>query len=222
MLHRSIVFCVAVGLIVALAGKAYSGSISGSTIEVSGLPNPIQGSSSITVTLQELNATNTSDVDVVVVGPTGALVLLGGAGATFPVGPLTIMFDDLAPDRIPPDLSASGSFKPTQSVPIGSFPSPGPGLAYDSPATVGTTTLSNLASGTNLNGTWSLYAMDTVSGDSTDIASGWSMHITIPSEDVKTFTNNTPIVIPTAPEPSTLALAAFGFIALAAWRLRHR
>ena len=58
---------LSVGLIVAIAGKAYSGSINGSTIVVSGLPNSIPGNDYITVTLNGFSATNTSDVDVVVV-----------------------------------------------------------------------------------------------------------------------------------------------------------
>jgi PEP-CTERM motif len=218
----------AVGLIVALAGKAHAGSINGSAIEVSGLPNSIPGNDYITVTLNGFSATNTSDVDVVVVAPTGAaLVLLGGAGGTSPVGPFNIMFDDTAASTVPPGLASSGSFKPTQFGQVGSFPSPGPGLAYHSPATFGTSILGNLNAagvftGINLNGTWSLYAMDTVSGDSTDIANGWRLNITLPGTNPSTFTNSTPIVIPTAPEPGTLILATFGLASLAAWGWRRR
>ena len=220
---------LAIGLIVTLVGRANAGSISGSTIEVSGLPSSISGNDYITVTLQEFSATNTADVDVVVVGATGAaLVLLGGAGRTSPVGPFDIRFDDTAASSVPPSLASGGSFKPTQFGPIGSFPSPGPGLAYDSPAAFGTSILGNLnAAGVfthiNLNGTWSLYAMDTVAGDSTDIAKGWSLQIALPgvSGEPATFTNNAPIVIPTAPEPGTLILAAFGLASVAAWGWRR-
>ncbi|HWA98361.1 MAG TPA: PEP-CTERM sorting domain-containing protein [Pirellulales bacterium] len=228
---------LAVGLWVALAGKGYSATIDGSTIAVSGLPNPISGNDYITVTLHGFSATNTSDVDVVVVGPTGAaLVLLGGVGSTSPVGPFNITFDDTATSGVTPDLSSPGSFKPTQIGPIGSFPAPGPGLAYESPAPFGTSLLGNLNAagvftGLDLNGTWSLYAMDTVSGDRTEIANGWSLNITLPGMpgNVSTFTNRTAIVVPTVPEPGTLFLAAFGLASLAAsdrkrrrWRVAHQ
>ena len=173
MLHRSIVLCVAVG--VSLAGKAYSGSINGSTIAVSGLASPIKA---ITVDVEGFSATNPSDVDLVLVGPTGAaLVLLGGTGGTSLVGPINVRFDDTAAISVPTIGLTSGSFKPTQIGPIGAFPSPGPGLAYDSPATFGTDILGNqnaagVFTGTNPDGTWSLYAMDPVSADSTEIANG--------------------------------------------------
>ncbi len=230
MVHRSIVICLAAGFMVTLAAKAYSGSIDGSTIEVSGLPNSTQGLDDITVTLNGFSATNTSDVDVVLVGPTGAaLVLLGGAGGStgFVPAPLNITFDDKAAVMIPPTLSSPGSFKPTQNGPIGSFPSPGPGLAYDSPAPFGTSILGNsnaagVFSQINLNGTWSLYALDTIANDSTEIVNGWSLHLT-PSgaSNASSFTNSTPIVIPTAPEPGTLALVIVGIASMAGFWLRR-
>ncbi|HEY1602020.1 MAG TPA: PEP-CTERM sorting domain-containing protein [Pirellulales bacterium] len=229
MLHRSIVFCVAVGFIVTHAGVAYSGSISGSTIEVSGFPNSFQGNDQVTVTLNGFSATDTSDVDVVLVGPTGAaLVLLGGAGGStgFAPAPFNVTFDDTAASQVPTDLSSAGSFKPTQFGPIGSFPAPGPGLAYDSPATFGTSILGNLSAAgvftnINLNGPWSLYVMDTVSKDSTKLTNGWSLNIALTADNFSRFTNSTPIIVPTVPEPGTLALILFGIASMAGIWLRR-
>ncbi len=145
------------------------------------------------------------------VGPTGtALVLMGGVAGTSQVEFVSVTFDDTAPANLISQHLTTGSFKPTQVGPIGSFPSPGPGLAYDSPSPAGTSILGNAnaagvfggttASTANPNGTWSLYAMDTVSGDSTDIAGGWSVNIQLNTPGgPSTFTDLSPIVVPPPP-----------------------
>ncbi len=131
--------CVAIGVIAMLAGNAYSSSINGSTIDVSGLGSTTKA---VTVSLHNFSATNPSDVDVVVVGPTGtALVLMGGVAGTSQVEFVSVTFDDTAPANLISQHLTTGSFKPTQVGPIGSFPSPGPGLAYDSPSPAGTSIL---------------------------------------------------------------------------------
>ena len=77
----------------------------------------------------------------------------------------------------------------------------------------------------NPDGTWSLYAMDPVSGDSTDIANGWRLNIDVVGGSLgnePTFKNENPIVIPgpaTVPEPGTLALVLFGIAGMAGYRL---
>jgi hypothetical protein len=202
--------CVAIGIIAMFAGNAYSSIINGSTIDVSGLGGTTKA---VTVTLHNFSATKPSDVDLVVVGPTGAaLVLMGGAAGTSQVGPVSVTFDDTAPANLISQHLTAGSFKPTQVGPIGSFPSPGPGLAYHSPQPADTFLLGNAnaagvfggttASTANPNGTWSLYAMDTVSGDSTDIAGGWSVNIQLNAPGgLSIFTNLSPIVIPAPPNP---------------------
>ena len=229
-IRESRVLCVAVGVMVAFAGRAWAGNITGSSIQISGDANPIEA---VTVTLHQLKTTNPSDLDVVVVGPTGAaLVLMGGAGGTSQTGPIDVTFDDTAASNLISGPLTTGTFKPTQVAPIGAFPSPGPGLAYTSPAPAGAGILGNAnaagvfggtsASTALANGTWSLFAMDTVSGDSTNIAGGWSLNINQPFSTAATFTNSTPLVLPTVPEPGTLTLALLGISGMAGRRMRRR
>jgi hypothetical protein len=200
--------CVAISVIAMFAGNAYC-SVNGSSIDVSGLGGTTKA---VTVTLRNFSATDPSDVDVVVVGPTGAaLVLMGGTAGTSRVEFVNVTFDDTS-NVFLITTPTPGTFKPTQVGPIGSFPSPGPGLAYKSPAFFGTDILGNAnaagvfggttASTANPNGTWSLYAMDTVSGDNTDIAGGWSVNFQLNAPGgSSTFTNLSPIVVPPPPNP---------------------
>ena len=99
---------------------------------------------------------------------------LGGTG----IPNLDIAYSDDGASLLPQTtLFSSGTFKPTQYASIGSFPSPGPGLAYNSPAPLGTSTFSSTFAFTNPNGNWSLYAFDPVSGDSGEISDGWNLQI---------------------------------------------
>lgn len=204
---------IAFGFVAALAGKASPatftnsapivipapGSSNGTQIAVSGIGNVIVPTSGVIVTLTDFTDTHPADVGLVLVGPTGAaLVLMGDCGGSTAITiPLTLAFDDAAAPRLPQTaLNTSGTFKPTQYASIGSFPSPGPGLAYNTPPVFGTATLASTFQGTNPNGTWSLYAMDPTSGDTGQIANGWSLQITA------------------TPEPAGLSLAAIASVAL--------
>jgi hypothetical protein len=225
-MYRSIyayrALCVAVGVFAAFSGKAYSasftnpaafaipgpGSSNGSAIAVSGLGNSI---TSVSVELIGFSATNPSDVGLVLVGPTGAaLVLQGAAGGSVGVTAFNLTYSDGA-TSIPNGPFTSGTFAPTQYASIGSFPSPGPGLAYDSPALFGTRTLTAEFAGTNPNGTWSLYAIDPVAGDSGGISHGWNLQVVAVGP-----------ISPPAPEPSSLILASLGIAGMAGYRLRRR
>jgi len=205
---------VAVAIIAALAGEAFSapftnstpivipgpGSSNGTSISVSGLENSI---TSVSVEIEGFSSTDPSDVGLVLVGPTGAaLAILGGGGNSADVEGLNLVFSDTAGSLLPQAPFSAGSYKPTQYGSLGSFPSPGPGLAYDSPATFGTSSLASTFQGSNPNETWSLYAIDPTSGDTSEISDGWNLQINA------------------VPEPASLSIIAVGAITLLARRCR--
>ena len=206
---------VAVGLIAALAGNAFSatftnstpivlpapGSSNGTSIPVSGIGNSI---TSLSVEIEGFTETHPDNVGLVVVGPTGAaLAIQGDCGGIAEATNLNLTFSDAGAGLLPqnPPMT-SGTFKPTQYASIGSFPSPGPGLAYNSPAIFGTSSLTATFQGSNPNGTWSLYAIDPVSGDSGEISNGWNLQVEA------------------VPEPASLSIIAAAGVYLACRRRR--
>lgn len=132
----------------------------------------------MSVEIEGFSDTDPRDVGLVVVGPTGAALAIQGAcgGSTNVLG-LNLVFSDAAASQIPQNTLFTGTYKPTQYASIGSFPSPGPGLTYHSPAPFGTATLATTFDGSNPNGTWSFYAIDPVSGDSGEISNGWILQV---------------------------------------------
>jgi hypothetical protein len=123
---------------------------------------------------------------------------LSDAGGTTAITiPINLTFNDSASTQLSQSLAlTTGTFKPTQYASVGSFPSPGPGLAYSSPAPFGTSTFATIFSATNPNGDWSLYAMDPASGDTGQISGGWSLQIDA------------------TPEPASLSLLAVTGLAM--------
>jgi large repetitive protein len=219
-MNRSIysyrVLSVAVIVIAALAGDAFAtttfvnttsiaipapGISNGTSISVIGIGNSI---TSVSVDLKFFSDTDVGDLGLVLVGPTGAaLSLMGNCGGSGEVSDLELTISDAATSLFPQDTTfASGSYKPTQYGSIGSFPSPGPGLAYNSSPTFGASSLSATFQDTNPNGNWSLYAIDPVSGDSGEISQGWDLQINA------------------VPEPASLSLITVGAIALLSRRSR--
>jgi subtilisin-like proprotein convertase family protein len=160
-----------------------------SSIDVSG-----QGAvTKVTVTITNYAHTFPDDVDILLVGPTGATCLLmsdcGGDNAI--TSPVNITYDDAAasglPDNPPTAPLATGSYKPTRGTPtLGSCASPSGDYCvpanFPSPAPAGPygTTLA-VFNGTNPNGTWKLYVIDDTGGDDGNIFNGWTLNITAPS-----------------------------------------
>lgn len=153
-----------------------------SAITVSGLTGNVASTpGSVKVTLNGMSHTFPDDVGIVLVGPTGAAILLmdGAGDAPDLVNVTFTLSDDGA--TVLPDLTAwgAGTFKPTNYVsPLDSFPTPGPGTAYGDPGATGAgATFSSVFGGTNPNGTWNLFVRDFVTGDSGSIAGGWTLEV---------------------------------------------
>jgi hypothetical protein len=151
-----------------------SGNPYPSTINASGLTG---GVTSLKVTLTGLSHTWPDDIDVLLVGPTGAKVLLmSDVGGSNALNNVNLVFDPSATAFLP-DASqiTGGSYKPTDFE---------TGDVFNSPAPVGPYGVDfSVFNNTNPNGTWSLYVMDDIGGDTGTIAGGWSLLI---------GTNNTP------------------------------
>src|SRR5262245_13658755 len=111
------------------------------------------------------------DLDVLLVGPTGASVLLvSDAGGVTDVAGAVIILDDEAAGVIPDAGPLSGStFRPTNfEAAADAFPPPAPAPSGGTALTV--------FDGTDPNGTWSLYVVDDTNGDVGRIED-WSMQI---------------------------------------------
>ena len=168
-----------------------------SVIPVSGLTGTI---TDVNVTIPKLACARDprsgeawpEDFDLLLVGPTGANVVLvsdvgGDDEVSRPAPNLALTFDDSAPRSLPADAQlASGTFKPTdddddRAYDIDSSDKDG-GAGRDlfpAPAPV-TGPSGNLAvfNGTNPNGNWQLYASDDRAGfDRCELPSGWSLEI---------------------------------------------
>jgi subtilisin-like proprotein convertase family protein len=152
-----------------------------STINVSGLTGPI---SKVTVTFA-VTGTFPDDLDVLLVGPTGAMSLvMSDAGGSGDPANVTYTFDQTAAALMPDG--------PTSVVPAGTYqPSNYAGLAAPEPGGMDNfPTAGGLMSyptsfavfnGTNPNGAWKLYVVDDQSIDTNSLPSGWSVDITTAS-----------------------------------------
>ena len=153
-----------------------------STLSVAGL-NGI--TSKVTVTVTGFSDPRPDDVDMLLVGPTGAtLIVWSDVGGTNP-STATITLDDAAASFIS-DAGplASGIFKPTnESTVQDAFPAPAPGGTYGNPGGVtngaGPDSFASKFNSTNPNGTWSLSHLgSTRSVAARGSITSWSLNIT--------------------------------------------
>jgi len=142
-----------------------------SNIVVSGLTGTV---TKVTATLTNLNHTFPDDIDVLLVGPLGQKILLmSDVGTSLDLVNVTLTFDDAAAASLPDSAQiVSGTFKPTNIGTGDAFPAPAPAGPYPDPQ------LLSVFNGVDPNGTWSLYVVDDLGGDTGNMAGGWSLSIT--------------------------------------------
>jgi subtilisin-like proprotein convertase family protein len=149
----------------------------GTTINVSGL-NP--SSRKIKLEITGLTHTFPGDLDILLVGPGGQkLIVMSDAVNSFSTQTnANVVLKDAAASLLPTTASVNmnGEWKPTDYTSGDTFPAPAPAEPYQSPQSVGMATFTSVfgASGTGLNGTWTLYVVDDTNGDSGSIA-GWKL-----------------------------------------------
>lgn len=140
-----------------------------SNISVAGITGNI---TKVTVTLTGLTHGYPNDVDVLLVSPAGQkVVLMAGTGSSFSISNVQLTFDDAATNNLPTTSQiSSGTYKPTSTI-APAFPAPAPAGPYGG-------FLSGF-NGSNPNGTWSLYVIDSSAGPpgSSSISGGWSLKI---------------------------------------------
>ncbi len=149
----------------------------GTTLNVAGLV----GRKRIKVELTGLNHTYPGDLDVLLVGPGGQkFIVMSDAISSFTTQTnANVGLSDTAMTLLPATgtTNMNGTWKPTNhDTTSDNFPAPAPAAPYQSPAPAGTATFLSVFGneGAPMNGTWTLYINDDVSGDSGTLA-GWKL-----------------------------------------------
>jgi subtilisin-like proprotein convertase family protein len=135
-------------------------------------PSPINvGGVSGTVTgvgVRLLNFTHSApgDVDVLLVGPNGAnILLLSDVGGTNPASKVTLTFSPGAVAAVPSPVT-SGTYRPTNNGANDAFPPPAP-----TPSAITTLDVFN---GSNPNGAWNLFVVDDAQNN-TGLIEAWEL-----------------------------------------------
>ena len=145
------------------------------TITIAGFTGTV---ARVTVTLKQFSHTFPDDIDVLLVGPTGAkFILMSDALSSPDATGQTYTFDDRAATGLPDGSGApSGTYRPTNHGTGDTFPGPAPAGPYLTAAPAGTDSLTSAFGGLNPNGTWRLFVVDDVGGDVGAIAGGWELN----------------------------------------------
>jgi uncharacterized delta-60 repeat protein/uncharacterized repeat protein (TIGR01451 family) len=166
-----------------------------STINVSSLPGVV---SKATVTLSNLSHTWPSDIDSILVSPSGrATHLLTKCGSSIAVNNVTLTFDDTA-STIPNGIQLfPGTYHPTCYAPSSPpFPVPAPPPPYQT--NLSTFNLSNP------NGVWSLYVLDDRNLNTGMISNGWILRLTTSSQ----ITGNADLGLGMTASPNPVVIAS--------------
>jgi large repetitive protein len=129
----------------------------------------------VTLTLSNLTHEYPTDLEILLVAPSGQTCLvMGHVGGFKPVAGVSVTFDDTALASVPQFLNSifSGVFRPTVSErPLGNTlliaPAPAPPYDYDLA----------VMSGFNPNGTWKLFVIDSDDENGGVISGGWALSI---------------------------------------------
>ncbi|MFY9574681.1 MAG: DUF4394 domain-containing protein [Blastocatellia bacterium] len=163
-------FCNTAAIIIPALGDATPFP---SNISVMGLSNVV---TDVTVTLNGVSHTKPDDLEIIVVAPSGQVVILdnGAFDGTDAVNQ-NLTFSDSAAGYAPNGAPlVTGTYKPVSYFAQTTFGAPAPALT---PAAPYGHTLASFH-GVSPNGTWSLYARDVIAGDMGSIAGGWCINIT--------------------------------------------
>lgn len=182
-----------------------------STIPVSGMTGNI---TKLTVSLNGLNDPRPTNFDALLVGPTGANLIIASdiGNSNSAVTDVTLTFDDAAAAIANLTGPVTSTVRPT-NLSIGNadtFPAPAPAGPYNSPAQAGSATFASIFNGTDPNGDWKLFiVLDETSGTGAAgyLANGWSLQVTTSGSPATRFSNSSimtfnDVVAPATPYPS--------------------
>jgi hypothetical protein len=174
------------GADVSVTGGAIANPGSGTTGNANPYPSTVTvagvtGNKKIKLELTGLNTTYPGDMDWLLVGPGGQnFMFMSDAISSFTTQTnANVVFTDDAAAGIPATgtTNLNGEWKPTNhDTTSDAFTAPAPTSGYNNPAPAGSATFASVfgTNGANMNGTWSLFGRDDVSGDVATIT-GWKL-----------------------------------------------
>ena len=142
----------------------------GGTIVVGGTTGVVK---KVVVKLNGISHTNPDDLDVLLVSPTGArLLLMSDVGGGPDIVGRNLVFDDDATTKLPDNSQVvSGTFKPSNYGPgVDGFPAPAPAGPYAADLS----TFNNASA----NGNWRLFVVDDSANARGSVSGGWTLVIT--------------------------------------------
>jgi subtilisin-like proprotein convertase family protein len=158
-----------------------------STITVSGAGDTIV---TVAVTLHGVTHANPDDLEFLLVGPTGAMFSFASdAGGTNALNNVTFTLDGDATIDLPDTgaITNNTSYRPRNYLEANDtfrIPALPP---YPSGAPIGSATFATQFTGTNPNGTWSLYVSDDQNNNPGSITGGWSLDFVLTPVELMEF-----------------------------------